>query len=71
MQRHRAPDERALRARANLYHRPCQLRVRNTPGDTFIPPVVGGTGSFLNAGGEVDILVLNSTDSLDTFKLVN
>jgi len=41
-----------------------------TPGGTFSIPVVGGTGRYRGARGELSVLVINQTDSWDTFSLI-
>jgi hypothetical protein len=40
-----------------------------TPGGTFFIPVVGGTGRYRGAKGEVSFKVINQTDSWDMFSL--
>jgi hypothetical protein len=40
-----------------------------TPGGTFSIPVVGGTGRYRGAKGEVSFKVINQTDSWDMFSL--
>jgi len=40
-----------------------------TPGGTFAIPVVGGTGKYRGAKGEISFSVINQTDTWDTFSL--
>jgi hypothetical protein len=40
-----------------------------TPGGKFSLPVVGGTGHYKNAQGEVSFSVVSQTDTWDTFNL--
>jgi hypothetical protein len=40
-----------------------------TPGGTFSLAVVGGTGRYRNARGELSVKVVSQADSLDTFNL--
>lgn len=40
-----------------------------TPGASFSIAIVGGTGRYRNAHGQLDVNVINPTDSWDTFKL--
>ena len=40
-----------------------------TPGGTFAIPVVGGTGKYRGAKGEISFNVINQTDTWDTFSL--
>jgi hypothetical protein len=40
-----------------------------TPGSNFSLAVVGGTGRYKNARGELSIKVVSQANSLDTFNL--
>lgn len=45
------------------------LASATTAGAVFTMPVVGGTGRYRNAHGEVAVKVINGTDSWDTWTL--
>ena len=45
------------------------LASATTPGGSFTMPIVGGTGRYRNANGEVTVKVVNQNDSWDTFNL--